>query len=433
MRYRVCRDSNTLDDVQLHIFCVVRNGENMQMKGYLELLTTNVYFRRLYFARQLSLLGDWFALLAILELLRSIGADSASSFGLALIVKNLPSLFATPWAGVFADRYNRVTVMIISDVVRLLLVLCFFLVLIWPYPWIVYLIVGLQSISSTFFEPARSALLPSIVEEEDIATANALGAVSWSLMLSVGALIGGVCTELFGWKIALGIDAVSYFLSIVLLNRIVYKREVKLEGDVAAGIGEAWAYMRKNLSCWTLVLAKAGWNLVGAVTLVLTILGERYEDGVLGVSILYCARGLGTAIGPIVSRKLSTNDPKKMDALIMWGFICGAVFYIPMFMFESLWSFVPFIILAHLGGATVWVFSTVRLQQTVPEEILGRIFAFEYAAWTLMFVSSTGLYSLMMDHGGVAPQSVLSIMGMTLLIPSIGWWLRDRSLSRADK
>ena len=405
----------------------------MQTKGYWELLQTNLYFRRLYFARQLSLLGDWFALLAILELLRSIGADSASSFGLALIVKNLPSLFATPWAGVFADRYNRVTVMIVSDLVRLLLVLCFFLVLIWPYPWIVYVIVGLQSISSTFFEPSRSALLPSIVEEEDIATANALGAVSWSLMLSVGALVGGVCTELFGWKIALGIDAASYFFSILLLKGIVSKREVRLGGNVVAGIGEAWTYMCSNMSCWTLVLAKAGWNLVGAVTLVLTILGERYEDGVVGVSILYCARGLGTAIGPIVSRRLSNNDPQKMDALIMWGFVCGAIFYIPMFFFENLWSFVPFIILAHLGGATVWVFSTVRLQQIVPEEILGRIFAFEYAAWTLMFVSSTGLYSLMMDHVGIAPQTVLSIMGVTLLLPSLGWWLRSRSLFLADK
>ena len=389
MRYRKCRDSNTLDDVLPHIFCVIRNGEGMQTKWYWELLTTNLYFRRLYFARQLSLLGDWFALLAILELLRSIGADSASSFGLALIVKNLPSLFATPWAGVFADKYNRVTVMIVSDLVRLLLVLCFFLVLIWPHSWIVYLIVGLQSISSTFFEPARSALLPNIVEEEDIATANALGAVSWSLMLSIGALIGGVCTELFGWKIALGIDAVSYLLSIVLLNGIVSHRESNVEGNVTAGISEAWEYMRSNLSCWTLVLAKAGWNLVGAVTLVITILGERYEDGVLGVSILYCARGLGTAIGPIVSRRLSNNDPQKMDALIMWGFVCGAVFYLPMFLFENLWSFVPFIVLAHLGGATVWVSSTVRLQQTVREDILGRIFAFEYAAWTLMFVSST--------------------------------------------
>ena len=119
----------------------------MQMKGYLELLTTNVYFRRLYFARQLSLLGDWFALLAILELLRSIGSDSASSFGLVLIVKNLPSLFMSPWAGIFADRYNRVNVMIVSDLVRLILVLCFFFVLIWPKAWIVYIIIALQSAS----------------------------------------------------------------------------------------------------------------------------------------------------------------------------------------------------------------------------------------------------------------------------------------------
>lgn len=413
-------------------FAIETGGVNMHVRGYWDLLRDNSYFRLLYCARQLSLLGDWFALLAILELLRSIGADSASSFGVALILKNLPSLFATPWAGVFADRYNRVTVMICSDVARLVLVLCFFLVLIWPYSWIVYLIIALQSVSSTFFEPARSALLPSIVEEEDLATANALGAVSWSLMLSVGALIGGICTEIFGWKIALGIDAASYFLSIILLRGIASPRQKKLAGNVVAGVGEAWRYMWGNLSCWSLVLVKASWNLVGAVTLVLTVLGEQFYDGVVGVSILYCARGVGTAIGPIVARRFSENNPKKMDALIMWGFLCGAIFYTPMFLFSGIWSFVPFVVLAHVGGATVWVFSTVRLQQTVPEDILGRIFAFEYAAWTLMFVCSTGLYSLMMDQVQLAPTVALSCMGGTLFIPAAGWWIREQRISLLD-
>ena len=44
------------------------------------------------------------------------------------------------------------------------------------------------------------------------------------------------------------------------------------------------------------------------------------------------------------------------------------------------------VVLAHLGGATIWVFSTVRLQQTLPEKIRGRVFALEYAIWTAMFV-----------------------------------------------
>jgi MFS family permease len=398
----------------------------MRSKGYWELLVQNDFFRRLYLARQISLLGDWFALLAILAILRSIGQESASSFGIALVLKNLPSLFVTPWAGFFADRYDRLTVMIVSDIFRFLLVLCFFLVLIWPSAWIVYGVIILQSISSTFFEPAKSALLPNIVDKEDIATANALGAASWSIMLSVGVLVGGICTEYFGWKIALAIDACTYLISIVFLLRITAPKQIPVEGNIAAGIGEAWRYMTSNFSCWSLVLVKACWNLVGAVTLMLTILGENLYDGVFGVSILYCARGIGTGIGPVVARLLSQNKPEKMDRLIFWGFVCGSIFYLPMFLFSEIWYFVPLIAFAHLGGATVWVFSTVRLQQTVPEHILGRIFAFEYAAWTLMFVLSTTLYSWFVDVYSTPPQVILSIMGVTLIIPALGWWMREK-------
>ena len=397
-------------------------------KGYLELFLGNNNFRNLFLARLISLLGDWFGLLAILALLRDIGEESASSFGIALVLKSLPSLFASPWAGIFADRYDRRVVMMVSDVIRFFLVLGFFLVLLFPYAWLVYLIIILQSISATFFEPARSALLPSIVEKEDIATANAMGAASWSFMLSIGALIGGICTELFGWKIALGIDACTYLLSLFFLARIVSPKLRRTVQSNVSAIGYAWSYMISRFECWSLVVVKAAWNLVGAITLILTMLGESIYEGVLGVSILYCARGVGTGLGPILARYLSNNEPKKMEALIFWGFLCGALFYVPCMFVSNIWIFVPLIACAHLGGATVWVFSTVRLQQTVPEDILGRIFAFEYAAWTLMFVCSTAMFSVISDVYPISPQTLLSIMGLILLFPSLGWFFRQKKI-----
>ncbi|MEC7987109.1 MAG: MFS transporter [Myxococcota bacterium] len=400
----------------------------MNSVGYIALLRNNPNFRCLYIARLISLLGDWFSLLAVLALLRSIGAGTATDFGIALILKSLPVLIATPWAGYFADRYSRIKVMVWSDILRAVLVALFFLVLVFPATTLVYTLIVLQALVATFFEPARTALLPDIVSDEELTAANALGATTWSAMLTIGAALGGVFTEFFGWEWALVIDIGTYVVSMVFLLFIQAPSRVGITGNVSSENWIAFSYMRRHIECWTLVLVKGGWNLVGGVTLMLTLLGEgTFSMGgkmILGVSVLYAARGLGTGIGPILSRYLTQSKPKRMESFIGYGYLCGAVFYIPMYWVDSIGYAIILIILAHIGGATVWVFSTIRLQQTLPEDIRGRIFAFEYAFWTIMFVLSTYSYSFLSDQFHFDSRLLLSVMGGTLLIPFGLWQLR---------
>ena len=80
----------------------------------------------------------------------------------------------------------------------------------------------------------------------------------------------------------------------------------------------------------SLALVKTGWQLSGALTLVLTLLGERVflvaGEAMLGVAVLYTARGLGTGVGPFLARWLSRENPARMEQLIGAGFVCGATF-----------------------------------------------------------------------------------------------------------
>ena len=88
----------------------------------LGLLLRNTPYRRLYSARLVSLMGDWFNLLALVALLREIGGNGAMALGGTLILKSLPPLLATPIAGWVADRFPRKTIMIASDVGRAVVV-----------------------------------------------------------------------------------------------------------------------------------------------------------------------------------------------------------------------------------------------------------------------------------------------------------------------
>ena len=103
----------------------------------------------------------------------------------------------------------------------------------------------------------------------------------------------------------------------------------------------------------------------------------------LGVTFLYVARGVGTGLGPFGARALSRSVPAAMERMIGYGFAMGAGFYLVLPLAPNLAFAALIVALAHLGGATVWVFSSIRLQQVVPTSVRGRVFAFENAAFTI--------------------------------------------------
>ncbi|MFT4974301.1 MAG: hypothetical protein ACI8S6_000183 [Myxococcota bacterium] len=409
--------------------------------GYVALLRDNASFRRLFLSRLVSLFGDWFNLLAALALLRAIGAESAGAFGWVLILKMLPSALLAPVAGVVADRVSRRGLMIGADLVRAVIVAGMLLALWYPEPALIYALLGLQAAVSVFFEPARSALLPDIVSPEELTAANALGAATWSAMLALGSAAGGLFTATLGWQAALVVDVGSYLLSAVLLLGLVEpdwersKARGLLSGfrDLAEGI----RYMAGRGAVWTLALVKSGWMLgAGAATLLLTLLGEQVfsgavGEGILAVTVLYMARGLGTGSGPILARWISSSDPPKMERLIGAGYITGGVFYLGVAVSPSLWVAAAMVTLAHLGGATCWVFSTIRLQQLVPSRLRGRVFAAEQAPLTLASAGVVAIYSGLSDRAGLPPRTLLAAMALSMSVPALAWTLRGRWLGWA--
>lgn len=412
----------------------------------LGLLRANTPYRRLYMARLVSLMGDWFNLLALVALLREIGGSGAMALGGTLILKSLPPLMATPFAGWVADRFPRKTIMIASDLGRAVVVVGMLGQLVYPSLPILMALVALQAFMGAFFEPARRAITPSVVPPEGLETAGALDAATWSAMLALGAALGGLTTAWLGWEAALVVDAATYLVSVTFLLRMPTVQVSKREGT--GTLREGAAYLRANPRVWTLVLVKAGWSVAGATTLVLTLLGEgplhadkdplfaRMASGaqdanVIGVTVLYVARGLGTAVGPFVARWLSKGQAKRMEGLIGFSFAWGAVFYVCVGLTPTLSWAVPFVAVAHLGGATAWVFSTVRLQQLVPDALLGRVFAAELGAFTAVFAASTAVYSALYD-GGIGAQRLVSMMGLGLLLPAALWTIRQLWVGRVD-
>jgi len=377
--------------------------------GIVPLFRSNANFRNLFFSRLVSLFGDWFNLLAILALLRALGDTSATSFAGVLVVKSLPA-FVAPMAGVLVDRLPRRQLMMGADALRTLIVLGM-LSLVWvPSLPLLYTLIVLQTLLGSLFEPARNALLPDLVEPRALTAANAASAASWSLMLAIGSALGGLFTDAFGWQAALLLDASTYVGSVIFLAHIAdpppMERAPIGTGGLADWLGirdliEGVRFMLGRPRVWTLALVKPIWQVTGARVLVLTLLGEGvflvHGWPLLAVSVLFVARGIGTGVGPFLSRWLTRSDPAAMERALIPAFVVAGLFYVVAGLAPSLWIAAPAIILAHLGGATIWVFSAIRLQQILPSRVRGRVFASEHAGLTLVLAGATGVFGPLAD------------------------------------
>src|SRR5687767_14552537 len=180
--------------------------------GYLELLRTNKDFRQLWLGQVVSQMGDWFNTIALYTIILNL-TGSGRDIGLLMVARFLPSFVFGSLSGVLADRFSRRSIMIVSDLLRAFVVLGFLFVRRADQLWILYVLTIAQLALSTFFEPAKTAAIPSIVSDRELVTANALSSVTWSVMLTLGAAVGGTITGWFGTNVAFVLDSISYLFS----------------------------------------------------------------------------------------------------------------------------------------------------------------------------------------------------------------------------
>jgi len=401
-----------------------------RFQSYKILFTMNHRFRRFWLAGVISHLGNWFNYIAIFVLLTKLtGSGGAVSW--FLIAKFIPTTFLGPAAGVIADRFSRKAIMIISDLLRVFIVLGFLLVRRPEHVWLVYVLALVQESIWTFYDPARKASVPNLCSAEELILANALSGATWSMMLAFGAALGGFITYLYGWQTAIVIDAATFLISAIMLagldlpHKAPAKKEKPTWQDFTgiADMREGFKYVLRHKEVATLLLVKSGWALSGGILVLLTVFGEQvFSSGGQGgkSGVLYSVRGLGAAIGPILAWHYFGETKKAMYRSISLSFFIASGAYILFSRAPTLLWAVPFVLLGHIGGSIQWVFSTTLLQQIVPNEFRGRVFAAEMALLTLILSLSTYFTGLGLDHG-VDPRLLALRLALIFLVPGTFW------------
>ena len=411
--------------------------ETNRPAGYIELLRGNRSFRQVWLGQVVSQMGDWFDTIALYTIILNL-TGSGRAVGLLLVARFVPSFLVGSLSGVVADRFNRRSIMIISDLLRAVVVLGFLFVRRADQLWIIYFLTVVQLALSTFFEPAKTAIIPSIVSDRELVAANAISSVTWSAMLTIGAAIGGVVTGWFGTDVAFVLDAMTYLLSAALIAsvripKLPPREKSKLTFGRALGITqtiEGVRYVKDRPRVLALLLVKPAWGMGGGILTLLAVFGEKIfpvgKSAATGIGVLFAARGIGTAVGPIVARRISGEGKKRMQISIGIAFLIGGAFYMA---FGWATSFVVALLvlgLAHTGGSILWVFSTVLLQRGVEDNFRGRVFAAELALLTLTMAISNYATGELLDRFGLSARTVAIGIGALFVLPGFAWFVTER-------
>jgi MFS family permease len=410
------------------------------MRAYWRLVRANRNFRLLWVAQVVSELGDWFYSLSVYNLLLELTGNRAQSVGLAVVLQVLPQTFIAPTAGALNDRISRKAIMIAADLARFGIVLGMLLVRTPGTVWLVYPLLLLETLGAAFFEPAHSAVIPNIVEEKDILTANALASITWSFCLAAGASLGGLAAVLLGRDAVFVLNALSFAASAWLIRRMRFSEPHTAGVPPLSAhdlfdftpVVEGIRYIRSDRRLAATVFVKFGIGLLGANNVLLPVLGERVfaanvpRGGMLGMSLLMGARGAGSLIGPLVGRRWAADARARLRAGILIGFLCAAAGYVWLGLSGSLVLAVLAVVLAHAGTSTNWVFSSTLLQIHTDDRFRGRVFAADIGFCMLTLSASSYAAGMALDLG-VSPRTFAAVLGLVMLLPACTWgWVLAR-------
>ncbi len=412
--------------------------------GYGELLRGNRSFRFLWLGQVVSQMGDWFDTIAVYTIaLRLTG--SSRSVALIMVARFLPSVVMGPLSGVVADRFSRRSIMITADLLRAVVVLGFLFVRRPDQMWLVYVLTVVQLAFSAFFEPAKTAAIPSIVSDRELLPANTIASVTWSAMLTLGAAIGGVVAGAFGTDVAFVLDSLTFVASALLIMSVkLPKRPARVKAKLTVGkaLGitdtiEGARYVKHRPRVLAYLMVKTSWGMGGGILTLLAVFGERVfpvaGKAATGIGVLFTARGIGTAVGPIFARRWAGETRKQMQSAIGIAFLIGGTFYIAFGVSRSFTLALLFLAIAHCGGSILWVFSTVLLQREVEDKFRGRVFAAELALLTLTMAASNYLVGELMDRFGFSPRVVTVGVGTFFLLPGLIWFATEKWWDRKTK
>ncbi|WP_328989317.1 MFS transporter [Kribbella sp. NBC_01245] len=393
----------------------------------------NPRFRLIWAAGSISGLGSWLLVVAIPVHVYQL-TGSATATGLALALEALPPLLIGPWAGGLLDRWNLSRAMWLADLTAAASV---GLILLADSPdriWLIYLAILCENIASTVFRPASRALIPSVVDKPDLPGANALNALSGSVLRLAAPPLGAVLLAGPGLVTVLMVDIASYLTSALLIARAGREeraaRTTKATTNQRFEVGEGWRAIRRSPSLLGILVGQTLFLTANAGLTALLVPFVVNGLGEPGAAVGYLISGLGAGFLLGAAASAAAYRRLAIHHLISAAQLATVGAFFAMVNAPGLAVAIAAAVLIGMSGSILLITVETTVQTSSPAAVRGRVGALFFAADSLAVIAG-GLGAPIATHAlGLTPAlNLISATGL-VAVPVTFRLLQPRSKLR---
>jgi MFS family permease len=403
--------------------------------------------------------GDWFLLVGLpVWVLKVTGSSLVTAT--VFLVGLLPGLVVGPLAGVLVDRWDRRRTLVAVSLAQAAFLLPLLAVDGRDRLWIVYLVMAVEAALAQLNDPARNALVPSLVAKADLVGANALIGLNGNLARLVGSPLGGILVEVAGLPGLVVGDAASFLLGAALIALVrpdvggSRARQADRAPEVVlspgpdprrAGVVREWVDgLRVTLGDrglrWGLVVN----GLAGVAQGIFTVLFVLFVTRVLGgdgadVGLLRGVQAIGGLLGGVLVVGLASRlEAGRLlgVSLLVFAAVDLAIWNGPVLTTAD-WLYLGLFVAAGIPGVGVLTGLTSLVQERTAEAYLGRVFATYLGSFNGLMALGMLLAGLLGDTLGVVAvlnaQGGLGLLAGLIALATLGRRVPRDRYPRASK
>jgi DHA3 family macrolide efflux protein-like MFS transporter len=377
----------------------------------------------LFLASQIiSLFGSMLVQYAITWYI-TLETQSGVMMMISIICGILPAFFLAPFAGVWADRYDRKMLIILADslIAVATLVIAILFLIGYDSIWLLFVVSAVRALGAGIQMPAISAFLPQIVPEDKLTKVNATYSSLQSLVTLASPMLSGALLTIATLEAIFFIDVITASIAVSILFLFLHvpvhakaaaKQQISYFGDMSAGL----TYVNNHGFIKTLFVFDAVFLILIAPLSFLTPLqvARSFGNDVWRLTVIEVAYSLGMVLGGVVMASWG-GFKNKIHTMVFAGLAIG--------LFTFALGIVPFfwiyLVIMGLVGLVLPIFNTpftVLIQQKVDGDFLGRVFS------VLTMISTSLMPLSMLVYGPLADSIKIEwlLIGTGLLMLALG-------------
>ena len=335
-------------------------------------------FRLLWLGRTTSFVGSAFANVALAFAVLDL-TGSKADLGFVLAARAVPQVIFLLVGGIWADRLPRHLVMVTSNVISGASqgLIALLLLLGHAQIWQLMVLAAVNGMSSAFFFPASSGIIPQTVPRPMLQSANAILRLGQNSSWIVGAALGGLVVAATSPGIGIAVDAATFFVAAFFTALIRLPTELRMEASNFLGeLADGWREFSSRTWLWVIVLQFGFVNAIeqGTEGVLGPAISKEHFGGAAGWGFILTAQSLGLFAGGLI---LLRFRPRRLLLTATLCFLLTIPFLLALAGPLPLPAVIGLAAMAGLGIEIFGIMWDTTMQQEIPQEKLSRVYSYD--------------------------------------------------------